>query len=204
MTDQNRAALVLLSKLLQYPDERFFADLDEFARQAQLLLEYEDSAPLALTVLEFIAGLKREGQSACAENYVATFDHTSSASLYLAWHRYGNDRGQGKAMAALNGLYRTAGLEPLPGCMPDFLPRMLEFMAIAPDWGREAILDGFAPEMMRIVSALKDWQSPYAPVLEEGLKPLAAEYPELFRPREGKDRTVRPMAAPEPEPIRPV
>lgn len=203
MTDQQRAALVLLSKLLAYPDEAFYASLDHLAREAGDLAHYPDTAPFASAVANFQAAMTRDGRNAAAENYVATFDHATKASPYLAWHRYGNDRGQGKALAALNGLYRTAGLEPMDGCMPDYLPRMLEFMAIAPEWAVAALLDGFGPEIIGIVNALAEAQSIYAPVIEQGLAPLKKEYPELFLPRTGPDATRRPMAKPEPEPASP-
>ena len=50
-------------------------------------------------------------------------------------------------MAALNALpYRAAGFEPMKGgSLPDYLPRMLEFMAVCDDWAVETMLDGFWP-----------------------------------------------------------
>lgn len=200
MTDECRVALTHMGRLLAYPDEQLFLALPALAEEAAALKDYEATASYSGAAQAALDALAQKGQPRAAEEYVGIFDHTSAASLYLAWHRYGNDRAQGKALAALNGLYRTAGFEPVQGAMPDYLPKMLEFMAIAPDWAVEALLDGFGPEIMGIIATLSQMQSIYARPLEKALQPLQALYPDQFKPRTGPDPTKRPMANPEAEP----
>lgn len=197
MTDAQRAALGLASRLFAYPNEQFWELEPKLRRELGALGSENDIFVKAGTA--FLDQLAELGITRAAEEFVATFDHASAVSPYLAWHRYGNDRGQGRAMAALNGLYRTAGFEPVAGCMPDYLPRVLEFLAIAPDWAQEAILDGFGPELNGIISRLEKMRSPWAAFLHAAIDPLKAEYPGCFKPRQGRDSTIRPMARPEPE-----
>lgn len=199
MTPAQRHFLALASRLLEYPDAGLFADLNAMRRDAVAFFTAADESGELAALTGFIDGLLALGQNAVGENYVATFDHDPSASPYLAWHRYGNDRGQGKAMAALNGLYRQAGFEPVPGTMPDYLPRMLEFMAVADNWAIEVLLDGFGPELAALAERLAELQSPHAPLLGKSVEILRIRWPDYFRPRVKPDPTARPMANPEPE-----
>lgn len=202
MTDFESLALAATGKLFAYPDAEFFADLEQ-ARAEAMACDAQDS-DFVREVVNFVDNLQAMGQARAAEQYVAIFDHASAASLYLAWHRYGNDRSQGQAMAALNGLYRAYGFEPKEGALPDYLPRVLEFLSLAPARGRQILLDGFGPEMAALQKSLAEMQSPHAPLLAAALKPLQRDFPEYFKPRTGADPTKRPMACPEPEPLEPL
>lgn len=197
MTKSERAMLDFASRSLDYPDADFYASLPCLKREAEEALD-EAAWPVFRT---FLDGLEKDGASVAQQRYVAAFDHDPANSLYLAWHRYGNDRGQGKALAALNALYRAAGLEPVYGSMPDYLPRILEFMAVSDDWAVEVLLDGFGPEMWKLAENLSASDPARASILKMAFEPLKAHWPHLFRPREGKDPTLRPMARPEPESI---
>lgn len=198
MTERDRSFLMIAADLLEYPDERYFETADGI-RRALLKMDSDEPTKAALRLIE---GLEKLGGRRAREEYVAVFDHDPGASLHMAWHRYGNDRGQGRAMAALNGLYRSAGYEPTDsGAMPDYLPRMFEFLSLAENWAVEALLDGFGAEMDKLIKHLAELGSRYAPFLEAVVAPLRADYPELLRPRTTPDPTRRPMANPEPEEV---
>lgn len=198
MTEAQQDSLRIAARMLAYPDADFMNALHWLEAEAERVGVEE--AEFVAAFRQCAAAVRKLGQEGAAREYVATFDHASDSSPYLAWHRYGNDRSQGKALAALNGLYRTAGFEPLPGVMPDYLPRVLEFLSIAPEWAGEALLDGFGPELAGIIRTLETQQSPYAGLLAASLGPLRQLYPGYFQPRTGPDPTRRPMARPEPEP----
>lgn len=201
MTEAQRALLDIVSQSLDYPDEDFFAALPALVEKAKEALE---PAPCSL-VEEFANQVRQEGASRAQQKYVAVFDHDPATSLYLAWHRYGNDRGQGRALAALNGLYRAGGFEPIYGSMPDYLPRILEFMALADEWAIETILDGFGPEMYLLAQNLLQTDPVRGKLLMLVFEQLKTQWPHLFKPRNGVDATRRPMARPEPEkPLRPM
>lgn len=204
MTEAQGAALRLAGRLMSYPNPDFIASLPALKAEAESMLEQSSTEAFARTALDYITLLQMQDVALSAQRYVAIFDHTPSASLYMTWHRYGNDRSQGQAMAALNGLYRTAGFEPIDGDMPDYLPRMLEFLSIAPDWACDALLDGFGPEMGDLLATLKDLGADQANFLEKALEPLRQEYRHRFAPRTGPDPTKRQMARPEPEPLKPI
>lgn len=196
MTEAEKGLFMLASRLLEYPDSELFEALPEL--QADLhAAEAENASPTGLAAL--VDWLAQTGLMGAQEHYVRVFDHDPGASLYLSWHRYGNDRGQGKAMAALNGLYRAAGLEPEPGVLPDYLPRVLEFTGASEDWAIEALLDGFGPEMDAMERHLAEIESPYAALFKAFLDPLRAAWPEKLKPRTDPDRTLRPLARPEGE-----
>lgn len=200
MTPEQRYLLALVSRLLEYPDDAWFDALPEWRHDLENGSPLPAASPEYAIVSAFLAKIAETGRDAARESYVSIFDHDPATSPYLAWHRYGNDRSQGRAMAALNGLYRAAGFEPLQGSMPDYLPRMLEFLAICEDWAAEAMLDGFGPELDMLLQNLKDRQCEHAPLLEIALEPLRKKWPERFQSRSAPDATLRPMACPEPEP----
>lgn len=204
MTESQAAALRLAASLLAYPDQEFRAALPELRKAAEALAGAESTVAFGVAALEFIDKTLSSSPTEAAQRYVAIFDHTPSASLHMSWHRYGNDRSQGRAMAALNGLYRTAGFEPLAGDLPDYLPRMLEFLSLAPDWACEALLDGFGPETAALLETLRSFEADQAEMLSQALEPLRSAWPGLFKPRQGPDPTKRPMAQPEPEPLEPL
>lgn len=197
MTGGERAMLDFASRSLDYPDAEFYASLPALGQEAEVALD--DAAKPVFRA--FLDALEKDGAIIAQQKYVAAFDHDPANSLYLAWHRYGNDRGQGKALAALNALYRAAGLEPVYGSMPDYLPRMLEFMAVSEDWAVEVMLDGFGPEMWKLAENLSASDPMRASILKLAFEPLKERWPQLFKPREGRDATLRPMARPEPESI---
>lgn len=195
MTEGQRAMLDMASRALDYPDEAFFTQIPLLRQEAEKSLEEK---PRRL-FHAFLDELEKDGSITAQQKYVASFDHDPANSLYLAWHRYGNDRGQGKALAALNGLYRAAGLEPVYGAMPDYLPRVLEFMAVSDDWAVEVMLDGFGPEMWRLTENLAASDPARAGLLKMAFESLKDIWPDHFKPRTGRDATLRPMARLEPE-----
>lgn len=204
MTEAQGAALRLMAKLMAYPSSSWLSSLEGLNDEVQTLADTPETAAFGTAARAFMDQALKAPRDEMAQRYVAVFDHTPAASLYMSWHRYGNDRSQGKAMGALNGLYRTAGYEPLKRDMPDYLPVMLEFFSIAPDWACEAGLNGFGPEIAALQKTLADLGAEHAPLLYLALEPLRQEWPECFKPRQGMDHTLRPMARPEPEPDEPL
>lgn len=204
MTESESLALHVAGRLLAYPDQQFFATLPQLRAEAEEILRECPDDAFAREITCFVDALATLGQPASAAQYVAIFDHTPAASLHMTWHRYGNDRSQGRAMAALNGLYRSAGLEPQAHALPDYLPRMLEFMAVAPEWAVEILLDGFGPEIDALAASLEELESAHAPILKAALAPLKQQFPSHFKKRTGIDATRRPMAMPDPEPMEPI
>lgn len=197
MMEAEKGLLRMCSRFLEYPDGTMLEEASEILADLRLLEQGKTTSHESL--INFLEWLSGTGLVGAQEHYVRIFDHDPGASLYLSWHRYGNDRGQGKAMAALNGLYRAAGFEPVRGTLPDYLPRVLEFLAVCEDWAVETLLDGFGPEMAAIEKRLAETESPYASLIHAAITPMRNNWPEHMQPRTMTDRTIRPMARPEME-----
>ena len=67
----------------------------------------------------------------------------------------------------MQATYAAAGFEPASGELPDFLPLVLEFLAVAPEAGRNDILEAAAPGLRVLTGHLRDARSPYAALTDE-------------------------------------
>jgi nitrate reductase delta subunit len=114
------------------------------------LLDYLESAPLIRL----------------QENYVATFDRSSSHSLHLFEHIHGESRDRGQAMVDLLEEYRKHGFELSTTELPDYVPLFLEFLAQLPEDQVQALLGDAIHVLATIGNKLSAAQSPYACVFE--------------------------------------
>jgi len=117
----------LLSILLEYPSTDLFAHLTD-VRACASALPPEQRTPI-LAFLDWLATtdpLEVQGQ------YVEAFDMAPEHSLHLTHHIFGADRNRGPALIDLGEMYRHHGLTPDSNEIPDYLPLMLEFCALAP------------------------------------------------------------------------
>lgn len=132
----------LLSVLLQYPDAE--------------LLEAGDDLPAWMRETPL-----RELQAA----YVKTFDFDRRASLYLTYHTHGDRRQRGLELVRLKRRYAEAGLPMTEGELPDYLPVLLEFAALAPEQG-EALLNDLRVPLELVRARLHEKESPYADLVD--------------------------------------
>lgn len=158
------SAYKLCSLLLQYPTEEFRAGHDELAAAA-------DDIP------ELRALVARYGQAPLAElqeEYVRTFDFDRQAGLHLTYHTHGDRRQRGLELVRLKRRFAEAGLALTDEELPDYLPVLLEFAALAPEHGEPLLAELRGPlELVR--SRLHEAGSPYAPVLDT----IVARLPKL-------------------------
>jgi nitrate reductase delta subunit len=84
----------------------------------------------------------------------------------MTYYAHGDTRERGMALLRLKKLYRAAGLPMESSELPDHLPVMLAFAALAPDGYGEALLGEHraAIELLRL--SLHDSGSAYAHVLD--------------------------------------
>lgn len=151
----------IASLLLRYPDEAVLACLDDVAEAIPALEDAADRARITAVTRH----LRSLPPIEAAQRYAAVFDHTRRCSLHLTYHRHGDTRARGMALLALKRAYRQAGFRPPESELPDFLPLMLEFAALAPEPGRRAILQ-CRPGLELLRRALAERSDPYAPVLD--------------------------------------
>jgi nitrate reductase delta subunit len=149
---RRRAPYRLLSLLLDYPRPELDAAIagEAGADALQPLLRWSAETSL----------VERQ------RRYVETFDLDRRTSLHLTYYLYGDTRKRGLALLRLKRMYAAAGLPLAADELPDFLPALLEFAALAPAGYGETLLGEhrLGLELLRLrLSAL---ESPWAGTLE--------------------------------------
>ena len=147
----------LLSFLLRYPDDTVATARGELASEVAAL----PGGPVRAALERFL-----DGWAADPAHYVETFDLRRRACLHLTYYAHGDTRERGMALLRLKKLYRAAGLPLASSELPDHLPIMLAFAAVAPPGHGEALLAEHRPAIELLRRSLHDLGSPYAHVLD--------------------------------------
>ncbi len=190
----------LLSVLLQYPGddlERSHPDLQEEVRRRP--------AGESRLLAPFMAYWAATPWTRVRQDYVETFDLQRRCSLYLTYFTHGDTRRRGQELLRLKWLYRSAGLVLEGSELPDYLPVMLEFAALAPGGVGRELLSEHRTGLELLWLRLQELRSPYAHVVQavrRVLPPLAARQLEAVRrlAREGppaEEVGLQPFAPPE-------
>lgn len=159
---ERSAVYKLCSLALQYPDAELVAGRDELAAAAAELA----GRPAAVALGRFFAWFTAAPPLELAQHYVQTFDLGKRSALYVTFYSAGDRRDRGLALLRLKKLYRAAGL-PLEGTeLPDYLPVMLEFAAVAEPEQGDLVLSEQRSAIELIRLALSEQRSPYAHVLD--------------------------------------
>ncbi|MCY1158506.1 MAG: narJ, partial [Citricoccus sp.] len=133
------------SLLLGYPDEELVARVplvrsalaEQRVHDLDAFLDHVERTPLR--------ELERE--------YVDVFDLSRRHALYLSYWTDGDTRRRGEVLARFKAAYRASGfLVDTSGELPDYLPMVLEFAAIADPEAGETLLREYRPslELLRI------------------------------------------------------
>ncbi len=172
----------LLSLLLQYPDARLLG------ARAELLAAMRDLPAAAAkdALARFCAYWADAAPATLAQDYVETFDLQKRTGLYLSYYLYGDTRRRGMELLRLKQLYRAAGLVLEPGELPDYLPVMLEFAALAPPGCGEAVLGEYRAALALLQVSLREMESPYLHLLDA----LCAGLPALTWPEQERLRRL--------------
>lgn len=170
----------VLSLLLQYPSE-------ELLEQRQTIGDAIAALPRSAerTALDrFFGWFGSDEGVALQQEYVATFDLQKRSGLYLTFFTHGDTRQRGLALLRLKRLYAAAGFRLQGPELPDYLPVMLEFAALAPaDEGRQLLAE-HRPSLELLRLHLDEDGSRYQPLLEAvcaGLPRLGGAQVELVR-----------------------
>jgi nitrate reductase molybdenum cofactor assembly chaperone NarJ/NarW len=172
--------LRLLALLLDYPDERLFAAREEVER---IVAELDLSAGRD-AITEFVGWLYAADRFEVEQEYVASFDFSKRTSLHLSFYTYGDRRQRGMAMVALKQRFAAAGLPLADGGLPDFLPAVVEFAALAPGEEADAVLVELRGGIEIVRAGLHESGSKYALLLDAvvaGLPKLSREEREALQ-----------------------
>lgn len=160
-TADRALVLRLVSLLLQYPDPELAAAREELTAVVQGL----PATPAAQHLARFTDWFAAQAPETLERHYVETFDLRRRSSLYLTYYLHGDTRRRGMALLTLNQRYKAAGWNTDGGELPDHLPVVLEFAALAGPGGGEAPLRLHRRGLELIHQALTDADSPYRHVL---------------------------------------
>ncbi|MFZ2624090.1 MAG: nitrate reductase molybdenum cofactor assembly chaperone [Propionibacterium sp.] len=155
------------SLLLGYPDERLD---DEIAG----VRAGSDSLPGVLRdeLESFCATAQSWGLRALQEHYVRTFDQRRKCALWLTYYTHGDTRARGQAILAFREVMLRAGFEMAREELPDHLPVVLEFCALADSDDGERLLEANRECLEVVRTALHSGDSPYAHLLDALLMTL--------------------------------
>jgi nitrate reductase delta subunit len=159
---ERATAYKLCSLALQYPDEELINGRSELAGAAAEL----SPSPVAHMLGSFFAWFTPAAPIELARSYVSTFDLHKRTGLYVTFYSHGDRRERGLVLLRLKKLYRAAGLPPDDAELPDYLPLMLEFAAVATPGQGDLVLREHRPALEVIRLSLHDQHSPYAHVLD--------------------------------------
>lgn len=147
---------------LGYPDDALH---DRVHLMSQALDEQAPSESVASlrTFLDHISGTDR---AVLAQHYTDVFELSRKQTLYLSYWSAGDTRRRGEVLAGFKQRYRDCGfVVNLLGELPDYLPIVLEFAALADPAGGAELLADNRPALELIRFALLDKASPYSDVL---------------------------------------
>ncbi|MFC4597992.1 nitrate reductase molybdenum cofactor assembly chaperone [Cohnella hongkongensis] len=163
----------LLSYLFQYPDPFWREQLPVCREEAQAFPD-----PEARRILSAFVQLAEETDDMQWQaGYVRAFDFGKRSNLYLTYAQHGDERERGPALLELKRRYAAVGLELTGSELPDYLPLVLEFAAVAPWDAAEAVLAGRARALQSIGRELAEAASPYSALIELLLRHVPNEPP---------------------------
>ena len=181
-----------LGWLLAYPEREWLESLPEL--EAVVSADDRLEPPRRTALRTLLRELRELPLLALQERYVSLFDRSASLSLHLFEHVHGESRARGAAMAQLAELYARAELCVEAAELPDYLPLVCEFLALAPPAQRQALLADAAAVIARLESRLAQRRSAYAAVLG-ALHALAGAGAEQAAAERGAEREPNPFVA---------
>lgn len=100
-------------------------------------------------------------------DYVTTFDRKRRACLYLSYYLNGDTRKRGVALLSFKETFASEGWESTSGELDDFLPILLEFIAVTDSPMGIALLQKHKVGIALLEIALRDMKSPYSRIIKE-------------------------------------
>ncbi|MFS0820495.1 nitrate reductase molybdenum cofactor assembly chaperone [Bacillus sp. 1P02SD] len=130
MTNEAKAILMMMSRILDYPDQALlegYPDIEDYVN------EEVGSVKMRNEILERIAPLSKMPLLELQELYVETFDYKDKTGLYLTAHELGDSRKRGAALIKLQKLIVEGGFEYHGKEIVDYIPMLFELLAHAPE-----------------------------------------------------------------------
>ena len=157
-----REALALSSVMLGYPDDELCAGRPEISSA----LEAVPSSHVKNHLAEFARWWADADPAKMRADYVTTFDTRRGSALYVTYASCRDTALRGPALHAMKQLYHAYGFTPTEEELPDYLPTVCQFAALAPTKGALQALAMAYEGVEEIRGALVAQKSPYAHILD--------------------------------------
>lgn len=169
-TPDARVIRQVASWCLSYPDGELVArvPLLRSAVAEQGVASFED----------FLDHLERTPLHELEREYVDVFDLSRRHALYLSYWTDGDTRRRGEVLARFKAAYRASGfLVDTSGELPDYLPMVLEFAAVADPEAGEALLREYRPSLELLRLGLAEDKTAYARLCSSAVAAVCATLP---------------------------
>lgn len=159
ISDKDRRLFAVASIALRYPTSDWMeclataglSDLSpEAAEATELLKQFFESTPLLDLQMK----------------YVELFDRKRRAGLYLSYYLNGDTRARGMALLRFKHIYNAEGWDPDSEELPDYLPMLLEFIAVTKSPVALELLVEHRAGVALLHIALRDMKSEYASLMK--------------------------------------
>jgi nitrate reductase molybdenum cofactor assembly chaperone NarJ/NarW len=116
----------IIAFLLQYPEPAWLQMIPQATAYSRRLPAGRTREAMAA----FLDYLASQPLMRLQENYTAAFDLNPATTLNMSYHLLGDGRKRAALLAMLAHSYRCEGYEGPAHDLPDFLPAMIEFLAV--------------------------------------------------------------------------
>lgn len=159
---QEQAILIIAARLLSYPPD----SVDELRQSVEVCIDEEIESSLIKEELKNVCTLLFDlSIKELRELYVFTFDLKSKIGLYLTAHEFGDSPKRGAALIKLQKTINQAGYERIDDELADYIPMLLELLAVAPEPAKHIRLyKRLAIAIQRMLNNIDD-ENPYTGVL---------------------------------------
>lgn len=163
MSDAKRVVHQVSSWCLSYPDDEFRGRLP-LLRAAVGELKPGKARSCLASFLDYVDGQDAE---VLRTTYVDVFDMSRKHALHLSYWTDGDTRRRGEVLGDFKKHFRGSGfLVDTGGELPDFLPMVLEYAAVADPEDGPKLLQSYRPSIELLRIGLAEIDSPYAKVVE--------------------------------------
>lgn len=167
LVDDNQKVFKLCSIMLEYPHR----DWMKFNILKQEVAQLENDKVQEM-FLQFINYLQSTDVGQLCTNYVSTFDFNEGTTLYLTYTIFGDNRERGPAFVELKKYFEEAGYFIETEELPDYLPLVLEFAAVAPAHITQKIFKVHRKGIEKLQNELEKFNSPYLPLINVCIKAI--------------------------------
>ncbi|MDR6998293.1 nitrate reductase molybdenum cofactor assembly chaperone [Neobacillus niacini] len=155
----------LASVLLQHPEKEW---MEENGLKEEIALI--ENPLIKLLLKQFLRHLNAHSYFELCTQYSETFDFNDKTTLYLTYSLFGESPDRGKALVKLKQEYFEAGFPLESDELPDFLPLIFEFCAIAPEKSVQKMLMIHRKTIHQLLKELSLINSPYQMVIQASVQ----------------------------------